>query len=179
MRVLLLASLVSALSLLGCGGSSVHGPMSPTATPQQGVADATTWMSLTSHGARLRVPDGWAFRAEGQELRAEPGDKKAVLILTGATSRPEFETKVRALGARYGLDQVDFTRAKPGKINGIDVLMFEDQAAESTGKAGDVFVMLGEAPNGKGILVLFLWASDDTQKYDVDLIRAANTLRPI
>ncbi|MGZ5968099.1 MAG: hypothetical protein ACXWP4_10570 [Polyangiales bacterium] len=177
MRPLILA--LSVFALVGCE-PSVHGPIAPSSTPQHGVADDATWMTLASHGARLRVPDGWAYSSEsGHELRAEPGDKKAVLILTGATSKQDFETKVRGLGARYGLDEVDFSRAKPGNINGIEVLMFEDQAAESGGKAGDVFVLLGEAPNGKGVLVLFLWAADDTQKYDVELIKAANTLRPI
>jgi hypothetical protein len=171
-------ALLSSALLLGCG-SSVKGPVAPVAHPEKGVADDNTWMSLTSHGARLRVPDGWTWRASSTELLAEPGDGHAVLIMEGATTKQDFEAKVRALGARYGLDRVDFSRAKPGKMNGIDMVMYEDMAAESKGKPVDVFVMLAEAPNGKGVVILFLYASDKTQKYDEKLIAAANTLRPI
>ncbi len=171
-------SLFLVVAALGCA-SGPKGPVAPTAHPDKGVADDNTWMTLSSHGARLRVPEGWTWRANSHELTAEPGDGKAVLILQGATSRQEFEAKVRALGARYGLDRVDFSRAKPAKLNGIDTLMFEDMAAESKAEAGDVFVMLADAPNGKGVVILFLYASDRTQKYDVKLIQAANTLRPI
>lgn len=171
-------TMLSVVVALGCA-SGARGPVAPTAHPEKGVADDNTWMTLSSHGARLRVPEGWTWRADGQELLAEPGDGKAVLILQGANSRQEFETKVRALGARYGLDRVDFTRAKPGKLNGIETVMYEDMAAESKSEQGDVFVMLADAPNGKGVVILFLYASDRTQKYDVQLIQAANTLRPI
>lgn len=174
-RVLSLVTLVAAL---GCA-SGTNGPVAPTATAEKGVADDNTWMTLSSHGARMRVPEGWTWRAYGGELAAEPGDGRAVLILQGANSKSELEAKVRSLGARYGLDHVDFTRAKPGKLNGIDTVMFEDMAAESKSKAVDVFVMLAEAPNGKGVVILFLYASDRTQKYDEKLIQAANTLRPI
>jgi len=171
-------SLFAVVAALGCA-SAPRGPVAPTASPVKGVADENTWMTLSSHGARLRVPEGWTFRANSNELAAEPGDGKAVLILQGADNKQEFESKVRALGARYGLDRVDFSRAKPGKLNGIDILMFEDMSAESKGQPVDVFVMLAEAPNGKGLVVLFLYASDKTQKYDEKLIAAANTLRPI
>ncbi len=187
LRSLVPALFAGALSVGGLAGcsSSVHGPVAPSTAEQRGVADENTWMTLASHGARLRVPAGWAFSAAPSrtsadaELRAESKDGKAVMILQGATNRAEFETKVRALGARYGLDQVDFQKAKPGKINGIDIVMFEDMGAESKGRPGDVFVLLGEAPNGQGIVVLFLYAADETQKYDLELINAANTLRPI
>lgn len=164
--------------LLGCA-SPPKGPVAPAAHPEKGVADNNTWMTLGSHGARLRVPEGWTWKANGNELAAEPGDGHAVLILEGANTKQEFEVKVRELGARYGLDRVDFSRAKPGKMNGIDMVMYEDMAAESKGKPVDVFVMLAEAPNGKGVVILFLYASDKTQKYDEKLIAAANTLRPI
>jgi len=163
---------------LGCAGAP-KGPIAPTASPAKGVADDNTWMTLSSHGARLRVPEGWTWRANGSELAAEPGDGKAILIVQGANTKQDFETKVRALGTRYGLDRVDFSRAKPGNLNGIDIVMFEDMSAESKGEPVDVFVMLAEAPNGKGVVVLFLYASDRTQKYDEMLITAANTLRPI
>ena len=173
-----IALLISSL-LLGCGSSTPKGPVAPVAHAEKGVADDNTWMTLTSHGARLRVPEGWTWRANSNELTAEPGDGRAVLIMEGASSKQEFEAKVRALGARYGLDRVDFSRAKPGKMNGIEMVMFEDMAAESKGDPVDVFVMLAEAPNGKGVVILFLYASDRTQKYDEKLIAAANTLRPI
>lgn len=181
MKLASLSAVATCLALLavGCGGSSVKGPTAPAAHPNGGSADDNTWMTLSSHGARMRVPEGWTYRAEGTELRAEPSDHRAALILDGATSKQEFEAKMRALGQRYGLDRVDFSRGKPGNLNGIQIVAFEDQAAESKGDQGDVFVMLGEAPNGKGILFLFLWASDRTQKYDEQMIQAANTLRPI
>jgi hypothetical protein len=163
---------------LGCA-STPKGPIAPSAHPDKGLADDNTWMTLSSHGARLRVPEGWTWRANSNELAAEPGDGKAVLILQGANNKQEFEAKVRALGARYGLDHVDFSRGKPAKLNGIDTVMYEDMAAESKAEAGDVFVMLADAPNGKGVVILFLYASDRTQKYDEKLIQAANTLRPI
>jgi hypothetical protein len=178
-RVLSALSVVTVVAALGCGSSAPKGPVAPTSKVEKGVADDNTWMSLTSHGARLRVPDGWTWRANTQELTAEPGDGKAVLILQGADNKQDFEAKVRSLGARYGLDRVDFSRAKPGKLNGIDMVMFEDMSAESKGEPVDVFVMLAEAPNGKGLVILFLYASDKTQKYDEKLIAAANTLRPI
>lgn len=171
-------SVLAVVAALGCS-TTPKGPVAPTSTPEKGVADDNTWMTLASHGARLRVPEGWTWRANSNELTAEPGDGKAVLIVQGANTKQEFEAKVRSLGARYGLDRVDFTRAKPGKLNGIDTVMFEDMAAESKADPVDVFVMLAEAPNGKGIVVLFLYASDRTQKYDEKLIAAANTLRPI
>jgi hypothetical protein len=136
-------------------------------------------MTLASQGARLRVPSGWRVSATGTELRAEPGDGKAALILDGATSKVELETKMRALGARYGLDRVDFPSPRAGNLNGIPVLMFEDMAAEAKGAAVDVFVLLGEAPKGNGIVIVFLYAADSTQKHDLELIAAANTLRPI
>lgn len=175
-RALVLAFSVVAF---GCGGGGPKGPVAPAAKASRDVADDNTWMTLSSHGARLRVPPGWTVRAEGSELRAEPTDGKAALVLDGATTRAELETKVRALGARYGLDRVDFAGIKPGNLNGIPIVMFEDMAAESKGEPVDVFVMLGEAPNGKGVLLLFLYASDKTQKHDLELIQAANTLRPI
>lgn len=136
-------------------------------------------MTLASHGARLRVPAGWKVSTSGTELRAEPGDGKAVLVLDGAQSKPELEAKMRALGTRYGLDRVEFQNARAGNLNGIPVLMFEDMAAESKGAPVDVFVLLGEAPRGNGIVFVFLYASDATQKHDLELIAAANTLRPM
>ncbi len=166
------------VAALGCGGAP-KGPVGPTPSLEKGVADDNTWMTLASHGARLRIPEGWKWRSDQYELTAEPGDGKAVLILQGANTKQEFQHRVRALGMRYGLDRVDFARAKPGKLNGIDMLMFEDMAAESKGEPVDVFVMLAEAPNGKGLMILFLYASDRTQRYDEKLIAAANTLRPI
>lgn len=172
-------ALLALVTLAGACASAPKGPVAPTAHPDKGVADENTWMTLSTHGARLRVPDGWTWRANSTELTAEPGDGKAVLILQGATSKQDFEAKVRALGARYGLDRVDFSRGKPGNLNGIETIMYEDMAAESKGDAVDVFVMLAEAPNGKGVVILFLYASDKTQKYDEKLIQAANTLRPI
>jgi len=135
-------------------------------------------MTLAPQGARLRVPAGWKVSSNGTELRAEPGDGKAVLILDAAESKSELEKKIRMLGARYGLDRVDFQPPRAGNLNGIPVLMFEDMAAESKGAPVDVFMLLGEAPHGNGIVIVFLYASDATQKHDLELIAAANTLRP-
>ena len=142
-------------------------------------ADDNTWMSLASHGARLRAPPGWKTTADGTELRAEPPDGQAVLVLDAAATKPELEAKMRALGARYKLDRVDFQKPRPANLNGIPVLIFEDMAAESKGAPVDVFVMLGRAPKGNGIVLVFLYAADATQKHDLELIAAANTLRPM
>ncbi len=174
-------TLVVAPSLcsLGCGSGGPHGPVAPTPHEATGVADEATWMTLASHGARLRVPPGWKYRADAAGVTAEPVDRKAVLVLSGARTRAELETKVRALGRRYGLDRVEFRGGKPGTLNGIPIVMYEDMAAETHGEPADVFVLLGEAPNGDGVVMVFLWASDRTQRHDLDLIQAANTLRPI
>lgn len=155
------------------------GPVAPTTKGTTAVADDRTWMTLSSHGARLKAPVGWRTTASGTELRAEPSDGRAVLVLDAAATKPELEAKLRALGARYGLDRIEFGAPRQTTLNGIPVVMFEDMAAESKGAPVDVFVLLGPAPAGNGILFVFLWASDLTQKHDLELIAAANTLRPL
>lgn len=163
-----------AWSGLACGRT--RGPVAPTEARL--TADDETWMTLAPYGARLRAPPGWAVQAHGSELLATPRDGHAALILDGADSKPELEAKLRALGARYGLDEVELDRGRPGRLHGIPVIMFEDMATASRGKAGDVFVLLGDAPSGRGLVFVFLWAADATQSHDVELIDAANTLRP-
>jgi hypothetical protein len=165
-------------ALSGCAPAP-RGPVAPAATPASGRADDNTWMTLAVQGARLRVPPGWRYRTEGSAIVADPGNDSAVLVFEGASSRAALEARLRTLGARHGLDRVDFGRARPKQMNGIDVLIFEDMAAESSGRAGDVFVLLGDAPSGRGVVMVFLWASDATQRHDLELIDAANTLRPI
>lgn len=177
--LLFASTLVSMVVALGCGSSAPKGPVAPTARETTGTADDGTWMTLSSAGARLRVPPGWKYRADASGFTAQPADGKAVLVLSGARTRAELETKVRALGRRYGLDRVEFRGGKPGTLNGIPIVTYEDMAAETHGEPADVFVMLAEAPNGDGVVLVFLWASDKTQRHDLDLIQAANTLRPI
>ena len=170
-----------------CGSSTsstaVKGPVArgggPSGAGDRGVADDDTWMTLATHGARMRVPAGWSYEAKADSLTAQPNDKKAAIVLTGAATKADFEAKVRSIGVDYNVEKVDFGKPKPGKLHGIDVVMYEDMVAVSNGQPADVFVMLGEAPNGTGVIVLFIMAWDGTQVHDQNIIDAANSLRPL
>ena len=181
----LVVSLVSAGLAIGCGGTvgPLKGPVvaagSPeTATPP-GTADDATWMTLAPQGARMRIPSGWSWARKGQALVARSGDKKAAIVFLGATTKQELDAQVRAIGDEFKTDQVDFTKGRPGKLHGIDVVMYEDMAAANAGTPADVFVMLGDAPNGHGVLMVFVMAWDATQAHDPAIIEAANSLQPM
>lgn len=170
--------------LAACGGSSAapKGPVVAVGGAKDtapAVAEGSTWMTLATHGARMRIPDGWEYAQKGAMLVAHPKDKRAAIVMLGADSKEELEAKVRAIGADFQIEKVDFGKPKPGKLHGIDVVMYEDMAAVSTGSPADVFVMLGEAPNGLGVVIVFVMAWDETQVHDPAIIDAANSLRPI
>ena len=168
-----------------CGCSSSSAPKGPVvavggaANTPPAVADDATWMTLATHGARMRIPDGWQYAQEGGALVAHPQDRRAAIVMLGADSKDELAAKVKAIGAQYKIEQVEFGKPKPGKLHGIDVVMYEDMAAVSEGAPADVFVMLGEAPNGLGVVIVFVMAWDATQAHDPAIIDAANSLRPI
>jgi hypothetical protein len=64
-------------------------------------------------------------------------------------------------------------------MNGIPVVIYEDMAAESAQTPVDVLVLVGDAPAGRGVVVLFVMAWDASQAHDPTIIDAANTLRPM
>jgi hypothetical protein len=174
---------LSSLAFVACGGSRApKGPVVAVGgvanTPTE-VADDATWMTLATHAARMRIPTGWQYAEQGGTLVAHPDDKRAAIVMLGADSKEELEAKVRAIGARYQIEKVDFGKPKPGKLHGIDVVMYEDMVASSGGEPADVFVLLGEAPNGLGVVIVFVMAWDATQAHDPAIIDAANSLRPI
>jgi hypothetical protein len=173
----------SSLLLAACGSSAPpKGPVVATGGASEtppAVADDATWMTRATHGARMRIPNGWQYVQQGGALVAHPQDKRAAIVLLGADSKAELETKVRALGAQYKIEKVDFGKPKPGNLHGIDVVMYEDMVAVSEGAPADVFVLLGEAPKGTGVVIVFVMAWDATQAHDPAIIEAANTLRPI
>ncbi len=178
-------SCILATASTACGGGSGGAPKGPVVavggekTTAPATADDATWMTLATHGARMRIPDGWQYAQQGGALVAHPTDRKAAIVLVGADSKDELEAKVRAIGADYAIEKVDFGKPKPGKLHGIDVVMYEDMAAMSKGAPADVFVMVGEAPNGLGVVIVFVMAWDETQTHDPAIIDAANSLRPI
>ena len=177
------AFLVS-VGLLGCEGTAApKGPVvamdSDDSATAPGTADDATWMTLAAQGARMRIPAGWSWTRKGQALVARAADKKAAIVLLGATTKQELEAKVRAVGDEFKTDQVDFGKGRPAKLHGIDVVMYEDMAASNAGTPADVFVMLGDAPNGHGVLMVFVMAWDATQAHDPAIIEAANSLSPL
>lgn len=191
LRSLSLASWLSLVALasvcsagVGCGGG---GGFPKGAVVQAGggsaegstaaVADDDTWLSLATVGARMKVPAGWRYSRKGDALVAEPVDKKAAIVFVGAGTAKDFEAKVRAVGADYKIDKVDFGKPRPGTLHGIAVTSYEDMVAESNGTPVDVFVMTGDAP--KGMVMVFVMAWDETQAHDPAIIDAANSLRPL
>jgi hypothetical protein len=184
-RTALAAALASMLLFACASRAPHHGPVvagqggGPTAGPETGTADDATWMTLASHGARMRVPEGWHWTRKGDALVAEPADKKAALVFFGADSRADFDAKVRELGKGYEIEKVDYGKGRPVSLRGIDAVVYEDMVAVSRGTAADVLMMVGEAPNGKGVVVVFVMAWDATSAHDPLIIEAANSLRPI
>lgn len=183
------SSLVAlALATSACGGSTAAAAPPKGAVLSAGsvegssaaaIADDDTWLSLEAHGARMQVPAGWSYSRRGGELVAEPKDHKAAVVFTGAAARSELEAKVRAIGAEWKVEQVDFGKPRAAKIHGIDCELYEDMVAVSGGQPADVFVLVGDAPNGKGVVITFIMAWDSSQTDDPQLIDAANSLRPL
>ena len=174
---------VVALTSAGCGAAAIKGPVvqpaSAETTTAPGVADDDTWMTLGAQGARMKIPAGWSFTRRGDALIATPPDGKAAIVFSGATTREELDARLRSIGQRFQLDGVDFRKsARKASVHGIDVAVFEDMAAETAGTPADVLVLLGDAPNGRGVVVVFVMAWDASQAHDLDIIAAANSLRP-
>jgi hypothetical protein len=145
----------------------------------RGVADDGTWLALATQGARLRAPAGWSWTRRGDRFVAQPSDRKAALVLAGATSREELATLLRAIGAEHGVDRLELGTGRRATLNGIPIVVYEDQAAESATNPVDVLTLVGDAPSGHGVVVVVVLASDLTQAHDVALIDAANSLRPL
>ena len=175
---------VVALALVGCGSSASTGPVvkagSPASTTPPGVADDGTWMTLAAQGARMKIPSGWSYAREGDALVAKSRDGKAAIVFAGATRKEELEARVRAIGDDFRLDEVDFRKnGRKANLHGIPVAVFEDMAAETSGTPADVLVMLGDAPNGRGAVMVFVMAWDASQDHDLAIIDAANSLSPL
>jgi hypothetical protein len=175
---------VVALASVGCGASATKGPVlnagSEASTTPPGVADDATWMTLAAQGARMKIPSGWSWSRKGDAFVARPDDGKAAIVFAGATTKAALETEVRSIGESYRLDEVDFRKnGRKAKLHGIDVAVFEDMAAETSGTPTDVLVLLADAPNGRGVVVVFIMAWDASQSHDLAIIDAANSLRPL
>jgi hypothetical protein len=179
-----LGAFVVALALVGCGSSGAQGPVvkagSAESTTPPGVAGEGTWMTLAAQGARLKIPNGWSYARKGDALVAKSTDGKAAIVFAGATTREELEVRVRAIGDGFRLDEVDFRKnGRKATLHGIPVSVFEDMAAETSGTPADVLVMLGDAPNGRGVVLVFVMAWDASQDHDLAIIDAANSLSPL
>ena len=175
---------VVALTVVGCGASSTQGPVVKAGTDEAatppGTADEGTWMTLAAQGAQMKIPSGWSWTRKGDALVAKPKDGKAAMVFAGAATREELEARVRSIGEGFRLDEVDFRKnGRKANLHGIDVAVFEDMAAETSGTPADVLVMLGDAPNGRGVVMVFVMAWDASQAHDLAIIDAANSLRPL
>jgi hypothetical protein len=178
-RALLCSLLVASGCALAC--SSSRGPVARAGASGEasGLADDGTWLGLEAQGARLRAPTGWTWTRRGDRFVAEPTDRKAALVLAGATSVLELATLLRTIGAEHGVDRLELGTGRRATLHGIPVVVYEDQAAESSSKPVDVLTLVGDAPSGRGVVVVVVLASDLTQAHDVALIDAANSLRPL
>lgn len=170
---------VASVALFGCGSSSPKGPVVAGEGSGSGVADDGTWVTLAAQGARMRLPNGWTWSHEGKAIVAKPTDGHAAIVFAGATTKEELEAQVRAIGRDFSIDDVDFKKSgRKGNVHGIPVAVYEDMAASTSGTPADVLVLLGDAPNGRGVVMVFVMAHDASQLHDVSIIDAANSLRP-
>lgn len=179
------ASLLATLPLIALLGCASSGPKTtaPTAVGADvaapTVAGADTWMTLAAQGARMKVPAGWSIEKSGDALLAKPKDGSAAIVFAGATTKREIETALRSIGDRFRVDGVDYAKGRPARVHGIPVVVYEDMAATTTRTPADVLVMVGDAPNGKGVVMVFVMAFDESQAHDLAIIDAANSLSPL
>lgn len=171
-----------ALISLACGACG--GAQGPTAhagaiSEERGVAEGSTWLTLAERGVRMQAPRGWSWTRRGDRFVAAPSDGKAAMVLAGADDRAALAEVVRAIGREYGVDGVELGKGRRAELRDIPAVIYEDEAATSAGTAADVLVLVGDAPSGRGVVVLFVMAWDETQLHDPIIIDAANSLRPI
>ncbi len=177
-RALLLSVWVVA-SGFGCAGNG--GPLAHAGAVDQakGTASGGTWLSLEARGAKLRAPEGWTWTRRGERFRAEAADKVAVIELAGADDRVQLANLLRTIGAEHGLDQIDLKKGRSTTVHGITSVIYEDMSAEASRVPVDVLTLVGDAPNGHGVVVVVVIANDASQKHDLALIDAANSLQPL
>lgn len=179
-RVLLLAvGLMSGAAATACAGA--HGPTARVGeiSEARGAADDATWLTLEGRGVRMQAPRGWTWTRRGERFELAPGDGKAAMVLAGADDRDGLAEVIRAIGRDHGVDGVELAAGRRASLHGIDALIYEDEAATTTGTDADVLVLIADAPSGRRVVVLFVTAWDATQLHDPIIIDAANSLRPL
>ena len=170
-RALFVPALAS-IALLGCA--------SHVRPPSNAPTEDGDWITLPTRGARMKFPNGFTRSTKGEVVVGRSSDGSAAIVFAGATTKEELEVEVRALGEDFKIDEVDFKKAgRKESMHGIPVSIFEDMAVTTAGTMADVLVLLGNAPNGRGVVMVFVMALDASQTHDLAIIDAANSLEPL
>lgn len=172
-------ALLLALWSCGCGGARGPTARAGDISEARGVATEATWLTLEGPGVRMQAPRGWSWTRRGDRFEAAPRDGKAAMVLAGADDREGLAEVIRAIGRAHGVDGVELGAGRRARMHGIDATIYEDEAATTAGSDADVLVLIGDAPSGRGVVVLFVTAWDSTQLHDPVIIDAANSLAPI
>jgi hypothetical protein len=124
---------------------------------RKGVAGSDEWLDVEGFGARVRVPKGWEYGQQGVLVLGTEAKSKAAFILVGAAGASDARKKYE-----IGLDllKLDVGESSLAKRNvTIHGLSFERQDYEKAsvgGKRARGVALVGDAPKGRGGLLLFL-----------------------
>lgn len=124
---------------------------------RKGVAASDEWLAVEGFGAHIRVPKGWEYGQQGVLVLGTETRSKAAFILVGATGAPDARKKYEIGLDLLKLDVGDSSFAK--RTVTIHGLSFERQDYEKAtvgGKRARGVALVGDAPKGRGGLLLFL-----------------------
>lgn len=123
----------------------------------KGVAGSDEWLGVEGFGARVRVPKGWEYGQQGVLVLGTEAKSKAAFILVGAAGAPDARKKYEIGLDLLKLDVGESSLAK--RTVTIHGLAFERQDYEKAsvgGKRARGVALVGDAPKGRGGLLLFL-----------------------
>jgi hypothetical protein len=123
----------------------------------KGVAASDEWLGVEGFGARVRVPKGWEFGQQGVLVLGTEPRSKAAFILVGAAGAPDARKKYEIGLELLKLDVGESSFVKRTvTIHGIAFERQDYEKASVGGKRARGVALAGDAPKGRGGLLLFL-----------------------
>jgi hypothetical protein len=146
---------------------------------RKGVAeDDDAWFAVEGFGTRVRVPKGWEYGQQGALVLGTDERSRAAFILVGANgaadARKKLDTALELLKMDLGASSLD---KRTVTIHGRSYERQDYAKAIVDGKPAHGVALVGDAPKGRGKLVLFVgYALEGQAKLDKQLADAIDSI---
>lgn len=180
---------LAALALFACAGSLACGPKETRRRPrteardddgemQKGVADDDAWFRVDGFGTRIRVPRGWEYGHQDALVIGTEERSRAAFLLVGAAgstdARKKYDTALELLKMDLGASSLE---KRTVTIHGRSFERQDYAKATVDGKPAHGVALVGDAPKGRGKLVMFIgFALDGNPKLEKQLGEAIESI---